>query len=258
MIAAAIARIAAFSARRWFVVIAGFLLLALASGYYLAENFAITTDADKLLSEKLPWRQQEFKLANAFPQRNDLIVAVIDGATPEGAEAAAKALSERLAPQAELFRSVRWPAGDPFFARNALLFETPAEVDRDSQALIRAQPFLGALAADPSLRGVMTALSQAAQGVRVGEAKLADLQHPMTLISEAIERANAGADPAFSWRPLISGHAPEPSELRQFLFIQPKLDFSALQPGQRSTDAIRAAISSLGLTLDHGVRVRLT
>ncbi|MBV8662043.1 MAG: MMPL family transporter, partial [Hyphomicrobiales bacterium] len=137
-------------------------------------------------------------------------------------------------------------------------FETPAEVDRDSQALIRAQPFLGALAADPSLRGVMTALSQAAQGVRLGEAKLADFQHPMTLISEAIERANAGADPAFSWRPLISGHAPEPSELRQFLFIQPKLDFSALQPGQRSTDAIRAAISSLGLTLDHGVRVRLT
>ncbi|HEY1941677.1 MAG TPA: MMPL family transporter [Roseiarcus sp.] len=258
MIVAAIARTAAFCTRHSFVVIAGFLLLALISAFYLVENFAITTDADKLLSEDLPWRQQEIKLDKAFPQRADLILAVIDGATPEAAEAAAKTLSQRLAPQTDLFRSVRWPAGDAFFAHNALLFETVDEVRRDSEELIRAQPFLGSLAADPSLRGVMGVLSQAAQGVRLGEAKLADLQRPMILIADAIERAMAGGDPAFSWRALISGRAPGPAELRQFLLIQPKLDYSDLQPGRRPTAAIRDAVTSLGLTLDHGVRVRLT
>ncbi len=258
MIVAAIVRIVVFCTRNPWAVIAGFLLLALASAFYLAHNFAITTDSDKLLSESLPWRQQEISLDREFPQRADLIVAVVDATTPEGVQTAAKALSESLAPRADLFRYVRWPEGDPFFARNALLFETVEEVRRDCDELIRAQPFLGALAADPSLRGVMGALSQALKGVRLKEAKLADLERPLTLIADALEQSAAGRDPAFSWRPLITGRTPDETDLRQFVTIQPKLDYTDLQPGGRATAAIRDAVKSLSLTPDHGVRVRLT
>ena len=64
--------------------------------------------------------------------------------------------------------------------------------------------------------------------------------------------------PAFSWRRLITGKAPEPSDLRRFVNIQPVLDYGALEPGGKATKAIRATIAKLGLTPDKGVRVRLT
>jgi len=90
MIVAAIVRIVVFCVRNSWAVIAGSLLLALASAFYLAQNFAITTDSEKLLSESLPWRQQEMMLDRAFPQRADLIIAVVDATTPEGAQIAAR------------------------------------------------------------------------------------------------------------------------------------------------------------------------
>ncbi len=258
MIVAAIVRIVVFCTRNSWAVIAAFLLLALASAFYLAHNFAITTDNDKLLSESLPWRQQEITLDTAFPQRADLIVAVVDATTPEGVQTAARALTERLAPRADLFRAVRWPEGDPFFAQNGLLYETLEEVRRACDDFIRAQPFLGALAADPSLRGIMGALSQTLQGVRLKEAKLGDLERPLTLIADALEQSAAGRKPMFSWRTLITGRTPDESDLRQIITIQPKLDYADLQPGGRSTAAIRDAVKSLALTPDHGVTVRLT
>ncbi|HME84539.1 MAG TPA: MMPL family transporter, partial [Roseiarcus sp.] len=258
MIVAAIVRIVVFCVRNSWAVIAGSLLLTLASAFYLAQNFAITTDSEKLLSESLPWRQQEMMLDRAFPQRADLIIAVVDATTPEGVQIAAKALSESLAAQADLFRYVRWPEGDPFFAQNGLLFETSEEVQRNCDELIRAQPFLGVLAADPSMRGIMRALSQAVQGVRLKEAKLEDLERPLTLIADALERSAAGRDPAFSWRTLITGRTPDETDLRQFVYIQPKLDYADLQPGGRATTAIRDAVTSLSLTPDRGVKVRLT
>ena len=258
MIVAAIVRIVAFCSRNCWAIIAGFLLLALFSAFYLVDNFAITTDSEQLLSETLPWRRQVISLDQAFPQRVDLIVAVVDATTPEGARAAAEALSERLASRTDRFRSVRWPEGDPFFARNALLFETVAEVRRDCDELIRAQPFLGALAADPSLRGIMGALSQALQGVRRKEAELADLQRPLALIADALERSAAGRDPAFSWLRLIAGRPPDQTDLRQIVFIQPKLDYAELQPGGRAAATIREVARSLSPAPGHGPRVRLT
>ena len=258
MIVAAIARIVTFCARNAWPVIAAFLLLSVAAAFYLVQHFAITTDSSKLLSEKLPWRQLEIMLDRAFPQRADLIIAVVDATTPEGASAAAKALSVRLQPRDDVFRSVQLPGGDPFFTREGLLFETLDAVRRDCEELIRAQPFLGALAVDPSLRGLMGALSQALQGVRLKQAKLEDFGPPIALIADALERAAAGADPAFSWRRLITGAPPEKSELRQFVYFQPRLVFDDLQPGGRATAAIRDAVAALSLTPDHGVKVRLT
>jgi len=47
-------------------------------------------------------------------------------------------------------------------------------------------------------------------------------------------------------------------ELRHTILVQPKLEFSALQPGARASEAIRQAARDLGLTPEKGVRVRLT
>jgi uncharacterized protein len=246
------------STRNAWLVILSFLLVALLSAGYLTRHFAITTDSNKLLSSSLPWRQQEIRLDRAFPQRIDQIIAVIDATTPEAAEEAAAALVNDLSPRSDLIRTISRPDGGEFFARNGILFRTVDEVRRYMSELISAQPFLGTLAADPTLRGVLRTLSQSIEGVRLGKAKLEDLRPALVAISDALERLAKGQDPAFSWRRLITARAPEPSELRRFVTIQPVLDFEDMQPGRKATAAIREAASRLGLTPQRGVTVRLT
>ena len=96
-IIAAIERVVRLSTRHARVVIAAFLIAAIVAGGYVARHIAINTDSGKLLSSSLPWRQQEIKLNKLFPQRTDLIVAVIDATTPEAADEAADALVKALA-----------------------------------------------------------------------------------------------------------------------------------------------------------------
>ena len=45
---------------------------------YAAGHFSMTTDTAKLISPDLPWRQNEMAFDKAFPQQDDMIVAVID------------------------------------------------------------------------------------------------------------------------------------------------------------------------------------
>jgi uncharacterized protein len=258
LIIAAVTRVVRLSTRYAWLVIPGFLIAAALAGGFVARHIAIDTDSSKLLSSSLPWRQQEIKLNRLFPQRTDQIIAVVDATTPEGAEEAAAALADALAPQTDMIRTVTRPDGGEFFARNGILFRSVDQVKSDMAQLIKAQPFLGTLAADPTLRGVLGAISQSIEGVHLKKTTLEDMKPAVTAIANALDLVAQGKHPAFSWRRLITGEAPKPSELRRFVNIQPVLNYEDLEPGGQATKAIRATIAKLGLTPDNGVRVRLT
>ena len=49
---------------------------------------------------------------------------------------------------------------------------------------------------------------------------------------------------------LLTGAKPEPNELRRFVLTQPVLDYSALEPAKRATDAIHDAARALALYCD--------
>src|SRR5215813_12357213 len=255
---AAITRLVQLSSRYAWPTILSFLFLAVVSATYFTRHFAIITDSKELLSSSLPWRQQERMLHNAFPQRIDQIIAVIDASTPEAADDAADALVKGLASRSDVIRSVSRPDGGEFFERDGILLLSLDEVQHSTADLISAQPFLGTLAADPTLRGVFRALSQSLEGVRRGKAKLEDLQPALAALADALELLAQGKSAAFSWRTLITGRPAEPSELRHFINIQPVLDLGDLQRAGKATAVIREAASRLGLTPDKGVKVRLT
>ncbi len=258
LIIAAVARAVRLSTRHAWLVIPGFLIAAVLAGLYLSRHIAIDTDSSKLLSSSLPWRQQEMRLNELFPQQTDRIIAVVDATTPEGAEEAVAALADALAPQSDVIRTVTRPDGGEFFARNGILFKSLDDVRSDMAQLIKAEPFLGTLAADPTLHGVLGAISQSIEGVRLGKTTLEGMKPAVAAIADALDDVAQGKHHAFSWRRLITGHPPEPSELRRFINIQPVLNYGDLQPGGRATEAIRATVEKLGLTPDKGVRVRLT
>ncbi len=248
---------AACAARARLVAAVG-LVLALGAAGYAATHFAMSTNTDELISHKLPWRARNAAFDQVFPQTGSQTVVVVDGQTPELAEAAAAALAAKLQARPDLFFSVRRPDAGPFWARNGLLYLPLADVRSNMGQLVKAQPFLGPVASDPSLRGLMTALSTGLAGVAAGQAQLSDLDAPMSRLADALEGLKTGKPVFFSWRALTSGAAPDPRELRHLILVNPKQDFGALEPGLQASTAIRQAAHDLGLDPEHGVTVRLT
>ncbi|HEX7760862.1 MAG TPA: MMPL family transporter [Caulobacteraceae bacterium] len=234
------------------------LVLGVVAAVYAVGHFAMSTNTDELISKALPWRQQEAAFDKAFPQNTAQIVIVIDGKTPELAEQATNALTEKLQADTKLFPSVRLADSGPFWSRNGLLYAPLADVKSDMDKLIAAQPFLGPVAADPSLRGVADTLNTTLQGVTSGEASLHDLGKPIHSLADTLEALKAGKPAYFSWRAMIAGGKPDPRELRHLILVDPKLNFDQLEPGADAADAIRAAAKDLKLDAGHGVNLRLT
>jgi len=250
-------RLVSFSSARPRLVAALGILLGLAALAFFGARFSMTTDTNQLISRHLPWRQREAVYNRLFQPQGAKIVIVIDAATPELAEEAAKGMASQLRGRPDLFHGVDRP-DEGFFTREGLLYEPLTDVRSNLDQLIAAQPFLGPLAADPSLRGLMSTLSTTLQGVGGGQAKLSDLGRPIRALAVTLEQLRAGRPAPFSWRGMITGNAPDPRELRRFILVSPTLDYDQLQAGARPTLFIRSAARALGLDPAHGVRVRLT
>jgi hopanoid biosynthesis associated RND transporter like protein HpnN len=234
------------------------LILAAAATVYAVSHFALTSDTEQLISHTLPWRQREASFNHLFQPEGDQIVTVVDGATPELAEQAAAGLAASLESRPDLFHNVSRPDASPFFRRNGLLYEDVADVQAQMAQLVAAQPFLGPLAADPSLRGVASTLSTALTGVTAGQARLGDLRRPILALTDVFAPRKPGAPVYFSWRSLISGQPASSRELRHIVLASPVLDFGKLESGAGPEAFIREQAAALGFTPAHGVRVRLT
>ena len=253
-----IGRLVALCASQAWIVLVLAIALGFGAASFVVGHFAMSTDTAALLSPKLPWRIREAAYNQAFPPSGAQVVVVVDGQTPELAEQGAAALAARLSAQPQLFHAVRRPDAGSFWDHEGLLYLSLKDVQSNMAQLIQAQPFLGPIAADPSIRGVMGALSTALQGVTLGQAKLEDIDKPVTRLADALESLRAGKPTFFSWRTLISSGPPDPRELRHVILLDPSLDFARLEPGQAPTKAVRAAAQALDLDPAHGVRVRLT
>ncbi len=234
------------------------LLLGAVAAFYAVSHFAMSTDTAQLLSSKLPWRQREIAFDHAFPPNGSRIVIVVDGKTPELAEAGAAGLAQKLIARPDLFHAVRRPDAGPFWTHSGLLFTSTVNVQSTMDQLIKAQPFLGPVAADPSLRGLMGTLTTALQGVSTGQASLRDLQAPIARLADTLDSLKAGKPSFFSWRTLVTGGEPDARELRHVILVDPSLDFAKLEAGKAPTLAIREAAKALNLDAAHGVSVRLT
>lgn len=249
-------RVVAIACARPIGVLLVSLALMVAAIAFAAGRFAMTTDAVQLISPDVPWRLAERRMDAAFPGNGDTILVVVDARTPELAEAAAAALAAALAPDTRRFRRVTRPDGGAYLAREGLLLGSTSEVEAAAQRMIAAQPFLGPLAADPSLRGVASALDTMLQGVTRGEATLAQIGRPVAALGAALAAQRAGQPTFFSWQALLGGD--RAAVTRRLVLVRPVLDFTTLMPGEGAARAIRAAATALRLEPAHGVSVRLT
>jgi hopanoid biosynthesis associated RND transporter like protein HpnN len=256
MINSAIVRLVDFCARyRWTIVILGTLVMLGATAFDVAK-FSINTDIQGLISQNIPWHQRQVELSEAFPQR--AISAVVKAPTAENAELAANQLARSLSKNPNLFPRVGQPDSGDFFERNGLLFSAPADVEKTVEELTKAQLLISTLADDPSLRGVMTALSFGAEGVEARRIKLGQLAWPLSLAERTLSDVLSGKPATLSWQELLQGHPLPAEQLRHFIEVQPVLDFAELQPGHRAEKGIRQAAADLNLRNKFDATVDLT
>jgi hopanoid biosynthesis associated RND transporter like protein HpnN len=234
------------------------LCAAGASIAYSARHFAITTDINKLISPDLDWRKREADFEKAFPGHFGSTLVVVDAPVAEYSSRASAELAKKLSPQRQFFQSVEDTAGSEFFARNALLYQPTDDLAKMAQGLGQASPLVSTLANDPSLRGLTRTMSLALVGVQNKQITLDTLSRPMSMAAATIEDGLAGRNPNFSWRALLNGKDPSPDDLRRFIEIHPVLDYSELEPGRKSSAAIRQAANDLDLKSKYQARVRLT
>ncbi len=250
------AKVVAFSVNRAWLVIGISCLLAVAAGYFASGHFKMTTDTEQLISADLQWRKNGIAFATAFPDQTDSTVAVIDGKTPELAERGAAVLAAKLLDRKDLILGVDRPDGGPFWDQEGLLLLPQKDVADTTSQLIKAQPILGPLAADPSLRGVMNSLDTMMTGVGRGDTKLSEVQKPIGALAASLQNVADGKPAIFSWQALFSNGPTAQS--RKFLIIHPKLDYTDLEPGSAASAAIREVAKANGLDAAHGISVRLT
>jgi len=258
MLARLVLRTIGFSIHRAWIVVLISTLLTGASIVFAGNHFKLNTDINTLISPDLSWRKRDAAFSKAFP-RYDLLLTVVTAPTPELADQAATALTQALVKRTDRFRSVtRMPAGEAYFEREGLLFQSPKELADTTQKLMAAEPLIHDLAADPSLRGLTDGLTDGIMSVQSGKLKLDDLTYPLDKASDTIEDILAGRPASFSWQALAKGKAAEAHELRRLIDVRPILDFAAIEPGQAASDTIRQTAVDLNLASKYQATVRLT
>ncbi len=243
--------------RRWALVVAVALVAAIGLAWWAAGTLGLNTDENKLLAEDLPFRKAEAAMDKAFPDGSGDLVVVLDAPTPGQAEQAADTLLARIRTHADVIQSANRPPGTAFFQREGLLYLSVDELQALSDRLTQAEPMLGTLARDPSLRGVLTALDMMAEGLKRGEVAADTIAPALRRFADAAASVQAGKPKPLDWTELM-GPATPLAQPRALILVTPRLDYANLMPGEPATNAIRADAARLGLTPANGYRVRFT
>lgn len=260
MLTTLLVRLVAWSVRRPILVVVLSLLIAAFAGVYTVQHFKINTDVSKLIDNEPQWAALGKAVDDAFPQRSQTLLAVVEAPAPEFASAAADALAAALDKDTQAGRigQVSLPAGGPLFERDALLFLSPAELAKTTSKLADARPLVNTLAKDPSVTGLATTLSTTlGQPLLTGQVTLPGMKTLLGRAAASVDDVLAGRPAAFSWRALVDSDAAKQPAFA-FVTVEPMVNYGALKAGEQTERTIRETAASLQLDKRFGAVVRLT
>ena len=247
-----------FSRRHAWMVIAVALALAAAGTLYVARHISIDSDTSKLVDPNLPWQKASADMDGQFPQNEHLLLAVIDAPTPDQASDAAADVAKRLSARPDLYRYVRQPDANAYFRRYGMLFLSAAEIQDFTDHIISAQPFLGTLAADPSVRGVLNAIDLLALGGIHGAIDPKRIDPAISAVADSANAAVEGRRLPLSWQGMLSGQKASPDRLRHFILARAVLNFGNVEAARNAIAGIHEAAGAGGFGPGSGVTVRVT
>ena len=240
-----------------FLVLLLSLLATVGVAIYAVNHFRIDTEMADMISDKLPYRKLEKEFQSAFPQFKETIVVVIDADTPEVSRLYRDKLAERLKRETGLFKGVYAPGGGEFFERNGLLYLSVKDLEALSENLASAQPLLGLISKDLTLRGLFSVIERIVgeEGDMEQKAKLVPF---FDRLAQTLDTSTSNRPRPLSWQELILGEAMAADASRQFIILDPVPNKAAFSAGEAGIKAIYRIRDELGLHEASGVRVRLT
>ena len=240
-----------------FLVLFLSLLATVGAVIYTVNHFRIDTEMTDMISDKLPYRKLEKEFQSAFPQFKETIVVVIDADTPEAARLHTEKLAERLKRETGLFKGVYAPGSGEFFERNGLLYLSVKDLEALSENLASAQPLLGLISKDLTLRGLFSVIERIVS-------QEADIEQKTKLVpffdrlAQTLEGSTSSRPRPLSWQELILGEEMAADASRQFIILDPIIDYATFSGGEAGIKAIYRIRDELGLHEASGVKVRLT
>ena len=224
--------------RPWLLLVVSLIACGLV-GKYTMDHLTVNTNTADMISVKLPFQQNRLKLEAAFPQDVSTVLLLVEGKTPEQTGEAVKRISQALRQQKEHIKSVYVPDEGEFFARNGMLYLSLQELQDLSVQLANAQPFIGRLSLDHSLKGLLGILGQAL--TEKDSDITIDLDPILKKIREAIEAIHNGEPYQLSWQQLMLNQQSGLGITKRFIMVTPILDFQELLPAEKSIQAINLA-----------------
>lgn len=258
MMSTFIGRVVAFCSRHaWFIIIL-YIALAITSALVAYKNLEITTDTSKMFSSSMDWKKRSDQMSKDFPQREYLLVALIESKIPEEGALSAQALVKQLKNDKEHFYFVESLQNDPFLVRNGLLFLPPKLLDSTLNNIIQAQPFLSSLSADPSARGLFDTLGMVTLGVKEKQIDLAQYNDALNAFANVLTADAEGHIKPFSWERSLSGNLSELGGKYQLVIAKPKMDLNSIRPSGVSAEILRNVIDNLSYVKSGAVKVYMT
>ena len=242
--------------RAWLTLVCALLISAACVGYGWT-HMAISTDANALLSDKLPFTRSQQKLTQAFPDSTDAIVLILDGDSSDIADDAAARLEDWLKQHPDTIEHIYSPATDRFFLKNGLLYMDLDELDDLTARLTRMQPVLGNLAKHPTLPGLSKLIGEALDEGEAASDNKAALARLFDAVGHAVDAAKQGHAFIFPWHEVMTGNSSAETR-RRIIEIAPHMNEDDIQPAEQAIDLINRGVHALGLDADHGVRLRMT
>jgi len=221
----------------WLIVVIALVACA-AIGKYTADNLTVDTNTADMFSPDLPFQKNNHRLESAFPQDRGTALLLIEGKTPEETNAAVEGLAAGLRARTEAIESVYVPDENDFFKRNGMLFLDSGELRSVSIKLAEAQPFIGRLARDDSLRGLFGVLSLAMD--KSGDAADMDIAPLVGKIGEAVQARLDGAHYQLSWQQLMLEQKSGLGITKRFMLVKPILQKQEFLPAEQGITAINA------------------
>lgn len=240
-----IVRVVDFCRRYAAYVVIFFFALAGVGVWIAASRLSVDTNTDNLFASTLPWRQHAMAFDREFPQFNNVLVAVVRGATPEESDETAAQLAKAMATDKKHFIDVYRPDADPFFRHEGLLLLGPDDLSKLLNSLMNAQPLLGPLASDPSARGLLNGVSLMAAGVRIQHADLSPYKPALDQLQQVLNNAADGHPTPLSWQNLLGSDVTQQAGNVRMVLSHPVLEDGSLQPGRAATKALERIRDSL-------------
>ncbi len=254
-----ITSISRWCARHAKTTIAITLLLCAVALWLTMTRMSMNTNTNALFDQSLPFLKADSEFNKQFPQETDTLLAVIDAPSAGQAADAASKLAAKLRRQPDVFLHVSEPGGGRFFVKNGLLYLNADELAEVSTSMAKAQPLLGAMVADSSLRGLFRMTDLVLDGALRGEAGVEAAAPTLLRTAEALNNAIAGNSAQLDWNALFSqGNGAAANAARAYVMTSVQLDEDAVLQGEKPILALRAAARAAGLTAENGYKIRLT